>query len=118
MIPPVRLAEVGLEVSGSSAHDDDGWCHEGADDQEYREHGYDDPQPLQQVEVGDLHCLGGPHAENHGNPENKTGVLRPTTIPHNPEVSNTKRNTKNNKKRKKTKHERLKEPGELGHAEF
>ena len=42
--------------------------HQSSNDKEEDEHADDGAQPLDQVHVCDLHCLGRSHTENHGNP--------------------------------------------------
>lgn len=65
VIPPVRLADVGLEVVRRPGHDDLRWAHDGPDGEEHGEDGHDDPEPLDEIQVRDLDGLGGSHPENH-----------------------------------------------------
>ena len=58
MIPPVGLADVGLEIVSRAGHDDVRRSDHGADGQERGEDGHDDAQTFDQVQVGDFHCFG------------------------------------------------------------
>ena len=80
VIPPVRLANVGLEVVGSSGHNHLRRSDHGADGQEHGKDGHNDAEPLDEVQVGNFDRLGGADAKNDGNPatgeENERHIKR------------------------------------------
>lgn len=73
VVPPVGVAEVGLEVICGASDNDMRGRNQGADHQEYGKDRHDDAEPLQQVEVCDFYCLCRTHPEDHRYPEDKYG---------------------------------------------
>lgn len=70
VVPPVGVAEVGLEVVGGAPYDNVRGRHEGADHEEHGEDRDYHTKPLEQVQVCDLDSLRRTHPEDHRYPEN------------------------------------------------
>jgi len=57
MIPPVCLAEPGLEFIGGVGDNSNGWGDKGPDHQQGRENSHNDSQTLHQIQVCDFYRL-------------------------------------------------------------
>lgn len=64
MIPPVGFTDVGLEVVGRFPDYDARRSDNRSDGKEDGEYRYYDAESLDQVEIGNLHGLGGAYPEN------------------------------------------------------
>lgn len=73
MVPPIGFTQISLQVVSGASHDHDGRRHQGANHQEYCEHGNDDSQSFQEIHVRYFHGLCGAHTEYHRYPT--TGAL-------------------------------------------
>jgi len=80
VVPPVGLAEKGLQVIGSAAHNYIRWRDEGPDQQTGSNRPTDDAQSLEQGCISDFHSLRRTNSENHRNPVGEiseiTGICR------------------------------------------